>query len=88
MTGFNESAAPNIGALLLDIARPDGQHARLAVLLGSIDNGRLRLIRASRNDYTPAQIASIAVEEFAKVANAAEAYRIALGLHDPIEGVR
>lgn len=77
---------PNIGAMLLDIARPDGEHARLAVLLGSIDNGELRLINASAAGHTPARIGGIALEEFAKVAEAAKAFRKALGLPDPLEG--
>lgn len=95
MSNFNESATATadetqdlIGKMLLDIARPDGEHVRLAVLLGTIDNGRLRLIRASDRRLEPERIAGIALEEFAKVAGAADDYRKALGLHDPLEGVR
>jgi hypothetical protein len=48
MADFNDSAAPNLGAMMLDICRPDGPTARLGTLLGSIENMRLRIIHASR----------------------------------------
>lgn len=71
---------PNLGALLLDICRPDGPNARLAVLLASIENARDRLLRGARMGLETERIAGMALEEFGKVFDAKAAYdRVALG---------
>ncbi len=65
----------NLGAMLLDIARPDGIPARTTVVLGSIENAYQRLLRATNDPkLTPAAVAGIAMEELGKIFNAKAAY--------------
>lgn len=72
---------PELGALLIDISRPDGVPARTAVVMGSIDNAYQRLLRATNNEkLTPAHVAGMAMEEIGKIFNAKAAYDKALGL--------
>lgn len=70
----------NLGAMLLDISRPDGVPARTAVVLGSIENAHMRLLWAAKMNLEPVVIARMAMEEIAKIFDAKAAYDKALGL--------
>lgn len=67
-------ASAEIGAMLLDISRPDGVPARTTVVLGSIENAYQRLLRATEAGVAPTGVAIMALEEIGKIFNAKAAY--------------
>lgn len=71
---------PNIGAMLLDISRPDGVPARTAVLLASIDNAMHRISACARQKMEPARVGLIALEELGKIVDARHALAKSMGL--------
>lgn len=71
---------PNLGAMLLDISRPDGVPARTSVLLASIDNAMHRISACARQEIEPTRVGLIALEELGKIVDARHALAKSMGM--------
>lgn len=65
---------------LVHTLRPEGPAARLAVLLGTIEMARERLIRHQQNGGSAFEFCAVAGEEMNRIIRAKDSYDLAAGI--------